>query len=345
MDSVDQQVLHSALAWKRAGHRVTLVTVVETWGSAPRPPGALLAIREDGQISGSVSGGCVEDDLIDRQRKTPHGKDVVHFGGTHPELISYGVSTEEAARFGLPCGGALKLLQEPVLEATWLESLLDKAARHELALRTVEIATGKVSIGSATRADVLELTATHLKVVHGPRWRLLIIGAGQLSRYLAEMAQALDYQVSVCDPREEYANDWSVPNTTLLRTMPDDTVLTLQPDAHTAVVAVTHDPKLDDMALMEALKSPAFYVGALGSRVNTAKRKERLKEFDLAQSEIDKLHGPIGLRIGSRTPPEIAISILAEITAVKNQFPLNRVNDKAASNFTTAQTESACVVR
>ena len=344
MDSVDQQVLQHALAWKKAGHRVTLVTVVETWGSAPRPPGAVLAIRDDGQISGSVSGGCVEDDLIDRQRKAPIGVGAVAFGGTKPELISYGVTNEDAARFGLPCGGALKLLQEPVLETAWLETLLEKSARHELVAREVEIATGKISLTSATRADTLTLSPSHLKVIHGPRWRLLVIGAGQLSRYLAEMAKALDYQVTVCDPRDEYANDWDVPGTTLVKTMPDDTVVQLQPDAHTAVVAVTHDPKLDDMALMEALKSPAFYVGALGSRVNTAKRKERLKEFDLAQSEIDKLHGPIGLRIGSRTPPEIAISILAEITAVKNQFPLASVNDKATSNFTISQTPSACAV-
>jgi xanthine dehydrogenase accessory factor len=337
MDSVDLQVLESALAWKKAGHTVTFFTVIETWGSSPRPPGAMLSIRGDGQIVGSVSGGCVEDDLIIRAKKS-------ELVTALPEIVSYGVSTDEAARFGLPCGGAIKLLQEPLRDTAWLEELLVRHKRHELSARTVTFATGAVALAPTTRADVLELTATHLKTIHGPRWRLLVIGAGQLSVYLAQMAQALDYSVTVCDPREEYANEWMVPNTTLDRGMPDDVVVKLNLDAHSAVVAVTHDPKLDDMALMEALKSPAFYVGALGSRVNTEKRKVRLKEFDLAESEISRLHGPIGLRIGSRTPPEIAVSILAEITAVKNKYPLDKVNDKAVSNFAVAGEPSACAV-
>ena len=326
MDSVDLNVLKSVLGWRRAGQTVNLVTVVETWGSAPRPPGALLAIRGDGQIVGSVSGGCVEDDLIERCRNAPLLQ-------TRPEMVSYGVTTEEAARFGLPCGGALKLVQEPIAETGWIEEILARAERHELALRTVNLDTGAVTIGAASRADKTSFDGVTLKVIYGPLWRMLIIGAGQLSRYLAEMAQALDYRVIVCDPREEYRADWNVPNVELNTGMPDDVVLELNLDAHSAVVAVTHDPKLDDMALLEALKSPAFYIGALGSRVNTAKRKQRLKEFDLSDAEINRLHGPIGLRIGSRTPPEIAISILAEVTAVKTRFPLEKVADKATGNF------------
>ncbi|MBL8378581.1 MAG: XdhC family protein [Burkholderiales bacterium] len=325
MDSVDLDVLKSVLAWRRAGRTVNLVTVVETWGSAPRPPGALLAIRDDGQIVGSVSGGCVEDDLIDRCRNSPLLD--------RPQMVAYGVTTEQAARFGLPCGGALKLVQEPVTDVTWVEDILARSDRHELAQRTLDLATGKVTIGPASRSDKTSFDGNLLKVTYGPLWRMLIIGAGQLSRYLAEMAMALDYQVIVCDPREEYRADWNVPGSQLVTTMPDDTVVQLNLDAHSAVVAVTHDPKLDDMALMEALKSPAFYIGALGSRVNTAKRKERLREFDLSEDEINRLHGPIGLRIGSRTPPEIAVSILAEVTAVKNKFPLDKVSDKATGNF------------
>src|SRR5204863_2322614 len=140
--------------------------------------------------------------------------------------------------------------------------------------------------------------------------------AGQLSQYLAQMAQALDYSVTVCDPRQEYADTWNVEGSVLERGMPDDVVLAMGLDSHSAVVAVTHDPKLDDLALIEALKSAAFYVGALGSRANNDKRRDRLVEFDVTADEIARLHGPIGLYIGSRTPPEIAISILAEITAV-----------------------------
>jgi xanthine dehydrogenase accessory factor len=328
MDSVDLQVLKSAKAWRDAGHAVNLVTVVETWGSAPRPPGALLAIRQDGNIVGSVSGGCVEDDLIERWKTTP-----VLSG--RPQQISYGVSTDEAARFGLPCGGALKLIQEPVEDTGWINDLLTRLGRHELTTRILDIDTGMMKLEAATRADQTGFDGRLLRVVYGPRWRLLIIGAGQLTRYIAPIAQSLDYSVIVCDPREEYRADWNVPDTTLLTGMPDDVVLELNLDAHSAVVAVTHDPKLDDMALMEALKSPAFYVGALGSRVNTEKRRTRLKEFDLSETEIARLHGPVGLRIGSRTPPEMAVSIMAEITAVKNRFPLDRTGDKTASNAET----------
>jgi len=169
-----------------------------------------------------------------------------------------------------------------------------------------------------------EFDGKQLRALFGPRWRLLIIGAGQLSRVLAQMALALDFEVICCDPREEYHLTWDVPGTTFSKAMPDDLVLELQLDPHSAVVAVTHDPKLDDMVLLEALKSPAFYIGALGSRVNTAKRRERLALFDLSEQEIDRLHGPIGLHLGSRTPAEIAVAILAEVIAVRNGVSLTQ---------------------
>jgi xanthine dehydrogenase accessory factor len=178
---------------------------------------------------------------------------------------------------------------------------------------------------------MLEFDGKVLKSIHGPRWRLLIIGAGQTSRFLAQMAQALDYQVTVCDPREEYADEWNVPGATLLRGYPDDVVLQLNPDPHLAVVAVTHDPKLDDAALTEALKSPAFYVGALGSRLNNEKRRKRLLDFDLSKDEIARLHGPVGLKIGSKTPAEIAVSIVAEITAVRRGVKLESIGAPAAA--------------
>jgi len=158
-----------------------------------------------------------------------------------------------------------------------------------------------------------------LTTVHGPCWRMLIIGAGQVSTYLARMAQALDYQVIVCDPRKGMHATWDVPDTTLTSEMPDDAVVALQPDASTVIIALTHDPKLDDMALLEALKSPAFYVGALGSKANNDKRRARLALFDLTAEEINRLHGPVGLNIGSRTPPEIAVSILAHLISLRNK--------------------------
>ena len=188
--------------------------------------------------------------------------------------------------------------------------------RSERVRRTLALASGAVTLDTAEGADTVLLDAQRLVSVHGPHWRLLLIGAGQMTVYLAQMAQALDYQVIVCDPREEYLPE--LPGVQRSREMPDDAVLALKPDAHTAVIALTHDPKLDDLALMEALRAPCFYVGAIGSRVNQAKRKQRLAEhFGLSAAELDRLHGPVGIKNGARTPPEIAVSILAELTAVR----------------------------
>ncbi|HEX8741395.1 MAG TPA: XdhC family protein, partial [Casimicrobiaceae bacterium] len=197
----------------------------------------------------------------------------------------------------------------------------------------------------ASATTTLAFDGEVLVTVHGPRYRMLVIGASHLSQYLAQIAIGLDYQVTVCDPREEYTDTWDVPGVTLVRTMPDDTVQAMHLDERCAVVALTHDPKLDDLALMEALKSPAFYVGALGSRANNAKRRERLREFDLTAEEIARLHGPIGLYIGSRTPPEIAISILAEITAVKNGVDLDAIGTVAEAKDLLGTPTAACATR
>ncbi len=311
MDSVDLQVIRTAREWVGSGRRVVLATVIRTWGSAPRPIGALSAIRDDGMVVGSVSGGCVEDDMISRVKAGTLAENT-------PTTTKYGVSAEEAQRFGLPCGGTLELVLEPLTAASGLDDLLSRIERHELVLRRLDMKTGRASTGPAQWSDQLTFDGATLTTVYGPRWRLLIIGAGQLSTYLAQMAQALDYQVTVCDPREEYTETWSLPGVELKRGMPDDVVTALNLDGHSAVVTLTHDPKLDDMALLEALKSPAFYIGAIGSRKNNDARRQRLAEFDLSQAEIARLHGPVGLKIGSKTPPEIAVAILAEMTAIRN---------------------------
>jgi xanthine dehydrogenase accessory factor len=235
--------------------------------------------------------------------------------------VKYGIGAEEAQRFGLPCGGTLELVLEPVAAGTRLPELLERLARGEVVRRVLDLKTGAVALEPPGEADVLALTDATLVTTHGPRWRLLLIGAGQMTQYLAEMARALDYEVLVCDPREEYAAEWQVAGTRLLRGMPDDIVAEVAPDAHTAVIALTHDPKLDDLALMEALASRAFYVGAIGSRVNQAKRKQRLAEhFGVTPAQLARLHGPVGLKNGARTPPEIAVSILAELTAERYGF-------------------------
>ncbi|HOL36763.1 MAG TPA: XdhC family protein [Rubrivivax sp.] len=327
MDSLDLAVLRQARDWRVEGRGVWLVTVIETWGSAPRPPGALLAMRDDGLVVGSVSGGCVEDDLIDRVR---HGERV-----GKPSLVAYGVTKEEAARFGLPCGGSLRLVQEPLGDTAWIDQVLERTARHELVARRLVLASGEVTLEHAVRGDTFSFDGAVLRACYGPRWRLMIVGAGQLSRAVAQIALLCDFEVVCCDPREEYNLTWDVANTTFSKAMPDDLVVQLQLDEHSAVVALTHDPKLDDMALLEALKSPAFYIGALGSRLNTAKRRRRLADFDLTPQQIDRLHGPIGLDLGAKSPAEIAVSIVAEIIAVRYGVPL--AQKKPGSSFPEAQ--------
>ena len=327
MDSVDLEVIKSAIAWRKEGHRATIGTITHTWGSAPRPVGAMVAIRGDGQVMGSVSGGCVEDDLIDKVKTQA-------VAATQPEVVTYGVTQEQATRYGLPCGGTLQLVLEPVGDNSHLDELLATIERHELVARLLNMETGVATIQPGRWSDVLEFDGKVLKTVHGPRWRLLVIGAGQVSRYLAQMAQALDYHVTVCDPREEYYNGWDLPSVPLDRRYPDDAAIAMNMDAHCAVVALTHDPKLDDAALLEALKSPAFYVGALGSRKNNDARRKRLADFDLAASEIARMRGPVGLKIGSKTPPEIAVAILAEMTAVRHGVQIPELIEPPKVNVT-----------
>ncbi|MDR5803515.1 MULTISPECIES: XdhC family protein [unclassified Caballeronia] len=315
MDSVDLEVLKNSARWLDEGHRALLVTVVKTWGSSPRPEGAMLAVRADGHVVGSVSGGCIEDDLIERVRQRGIEQ-------TKPEAVKYGISAEEAHRFGLPCGGTIQLVLEPLTKDSGIAELCAAVESGRLVARTLDMATGRARLEPAQATDGVLFDDATLLTIHGPRYRMLVIGAGQLSRYLCSIAVGLDYQVTVCDPRVEYTDEWNVPGTTIVRTMPDDTVMDMKLDERCAVIALTHDPKLDDLALMEALKTPAFYVGALGSRRNNAARRERLKEFDLNEAELARLHGPVGIYIGSRTPPEIAVSILAEVTAAKNGVSL-----------------------
>ena len=311
MRSDASDVLEQARSWRDQGLGVALATVVETWGSSPRPAGSLLALNEQSAFVGSVSGGCIEDDMILQVRSGELVKD-------KPATTRYGVSAEEAKRFGLPCGGTLELVLEPLTKDSGLDDLLARVERHELVMRKLDMKSGRVTIGPAKSTDQLTFDGATLATVHGPRWRLLIIGAGQLSTFLAQMAQGLDYQVTICDPREEYAEGWNIQGVELKRGMPDDVVTEMNLDGHSAVLTLTHDPKLDDMALLEALKSPAFYVGAIGSRKNNEARRKRLAGFDLSQQEIARLHGPVGLKLGAKTPPEIAVAILAEMTAIRN---------------------------
>lgn len=318
MNSIDIEVTRVALDWLDRGHRVVMGTVVRTWGSAPRPPGSLMIIRDDGQVAGSVSGGCIEDDLI---RRVATGELALRL----PEVTVYGQTAEEVRRFGLPCGGSVQIVLEPLSVRSQLREMLASIEQHRRVERRLDMVTGRVRLTAAHEADHVQFDGVSLLTVHGPRQRLLIIGGGQLSRYLASMAVMLDHQVTVCEPRLEYHEGWeAMSGVTLSTMMPDDLVLAMQLDSCSAVVAVTHDPKLDDLALMEALRTPAYYVGALGSRHNNTRRRERLLEFDLSPHEVMRLRGPVGLNLGALTPPEIAMSIVAEMTAIRRGVDLDQ---------------------
>ncbi|MES2015843.1 MAG: XdhC family protein [Pseudomonadota bacterium] len=328
MDSIDLEVLKTAALWIADERRCELVTVIKTWGSSPRPPGAMLAIADDGCVVGSVSGGCIEDDLIAHVRQ--HG-----MNRQLPQIVAYGITADEAHRFGLPCGGTIELLIEPLSAASRIAPLLERLARHELVARRLDLHSGAVELGTGCASDTIDVCDNAVTTLHGPRWRLLIIGAGQLSRFLAQIAIGMDYHVVVCDPREDVRAGWDLAQVELVHAMPDDLVLEMKLDRRSAVLALTHDPKLDDLALMEALKSDAFYVGAIGSRSNNAKRRERLAQFDVSEAQLARLHGPVGIYIGSKSPAEIAISILAEMTAFKNGIVLPRENQIAHGKTAT----------
>jgi xanthine dehydrogenase accessory factor len=329
MENLDVTVLRQLRDWRSLGKKALLATVVRTWGSSPRPVGSIMALCESGAVVGSVSGGCIEDDLIDRFTKAyagsanRDGKREIPSGA--PQFIKYGISADEAHQFGLPCGGTLELLLEFDPDAALLSELVKALEAGQLIQRSVELATGLVTQSATTAPQELSVSAQQLVNTFGPEYRMLLIGSGQLAEYLATMALFNGFAVTVCDPREEYRGAWSVPQAKLLTGMPDDVVKDFKPDQRSCILALTHDPKLDDLALLEALQSSAFYIGAIGSRRNNALRHARMKEhFEQTEASLARLRGPIGIYIGSKTPSEIAVSIMAEVLAVKNGVKLPR---------------------
>lgn len=317
----DLEIFATLRDWRAQGHDSALATVVRTYGSSPRPPGSMAAIRDDGAVVGSVSGGCIEQDLIERvSRGLPLA----------PQVLDYGGTAEENQRIGLPCGGKIALVFERAPDLPALERLCASLQASQPVARLLDLKTGRAEVFAPAESQAFAWNGTTLVSVYRPRLRLLLIGAVHTTRYLAEMAQALDYAVQVCEPREEYRAAWNVAGAPLLDCMPDDAVLALEPDSRTAIVALSHDPKLDDMALIEALRSRAFYVGALGSRRNQAGRRNRLALFDLLPEEIARLRGPVGLPIGSHTPAEIAVAILADLIAVRHGVELIAAREEPA---------------
>jgi xanthine dehydrogenase accessory factor len=310
--STDREVIETAISWLETGHRPALVTVARTWGSSPRPAGSLMLMRNDGVYTGSVSGGCVEEDLVARYRDR-------QIGDVFPTLIDYGINQADAARLGLPCGGRLELLVERLDSPAQLHMLLERIKTNALMTRRVCLNTGEISLHPASAGDEFCYADGFLSKVFGPRWQLLLIGAGHLSHYVAQIALMLDYRVMVCDPRESYEQHDIDAGVERLNCMPDEAVQACSGNPRCVVLALTHDPRLDDMALLDALQSPAFYVGAIGSRQNSDRRRERLGTLGVSTEQLQRLHAPVGLPIGSRSPPEIAVSIMAEITALRNR--------------------------
>ena len=318
MQAMDKEVLGQIQAWLEAGQPCWLSTVVQTWGSSPRPEGSLLACNTDGQIVGSLSGGCVEDDLLEKLTAGELAAETAQF-------FQYGITAEETEKLGLPCGGHLYIVVEPLkpdaetlAHVAELNAALDE---RRCVQREVNLSTRSTTVRNVDSHVPLSWDADGQILTHtyGPRHQLFVIGAGMVSRYLAEVAQMLDYEVTICDPREDLLADFAVSGVNKISDMPDDGVRKYANDPATAIVALTHDPRIDDMGLMEALTTDAFYIGAMGSSRTSASRRERLKALDLTDADLDKLHAPIGLPIGSKTPPEIAIAILAEITAVQKK--------------------------
>lgn len=307
----DPAVVATARAWLDAGHGVHVVTVVTTWGSSPRPPGSLLARRDDGVTVGSVSGGCVEDALSHH---------LPPWGGAPARLV-FGGESGEAARHHLPCGGTLELLAEPLApgDERGLEAVDQALSRGETLRRRVDRATGAVRLGTDEGGPDLAADGEAVAKRFGPSWRLLVVGGGELGHHLAGMARRLAYRVTVCEPRPDYRAGFAEPGVELDTRMPDDAVAAWGPDPRGAVVTTCHDPKLDDLALLEALGSKAFYVGALGSTRTNDRRRERLLDLGLSERAVARLRGPVGLAIGSRTPAEIAVAVMAEMTAVRHQ--------------------------
>ncbi|TNF33100.1 MAG: XdhC family protein [Gammaproteobacteria bacterium] len=314
MDSQDHWVLSRVCEWLQSGRTVWFCTIIETVGASPRPVGSLLALNDAGELAGSLSGGCVEDDLLEKLRSGT--------GDQHsPQVIGYGITAEENERLGLPCGGRLKVLVEHCRPDAYphFHPLLAALSERRCMTRTVSLRDGAVTLQATAAWQPLHWQHDVVTHTFGPQYLLLLVGAGELARVLSQMALMMDYRVLVCDPRHERIQQWSLPDVPAIQGMPDDIVREHACDSHSIVITLTHDPRIDDMALMEALQADLFYVGALGSIRTSTARRERLLQLGLTELQLARLHAPVGLPIHSKRPAEIAVAILAELTALRGQ--------------------------
>lgn len=311
-----------ALEWHNAGRGAALATVVETWGSAPRPTGSQLVIAGDGRMMGSVSGGCVEAAVVEEA--------LAALADGQPRLLTYGVSDDNAFAVGLACGGTIRILVEPVGPTGLPPDLLTdittaRAARKPLAYhvnlstwaRRVEGPEG--AFATRFRADQSGVEGETFIAIHNPPLRLAVVGAVHIAQALLPMAKLCGYDCFLIDPREAFGAAARFPGQTISHDWPDEALAAMRPDGRTAVVTLTHDTKLDDPAILAALNSQAFYIGCLGSTRTHDKRLSRLREHGVTEPAIARIHAPVGLAIGARSPAEIALSVLAQITQCLRQ--------------------------
>ena len=315
-----------ALDWHRAGRGAAIATVVETWGSAPRGAGCQLVVAGDGEMAGSVSGGCVEGAVVAEAEAALAG------GG--PRVVTYGVADEDAFAVGLACGGTIRIMVEPVggadgIDEGLLAALVEaRAARRAVALQTDPATWERTLLDPASDEGVADRMRADRSgseadgrfiAVHNPPLRMIVVGAVHMAQPLVAMARTCGYDPVIVDPRAAFGSAARFPGERILDLWPDEAVESLAPDARTCVVTLTHDPKLDDPALSAALASPAFYVGSLGSTRTHGKRLERLRAAGLDEAALARIHAPVGLPIGARSPAEIAVSIMGQVTQVLRQ--------------------------
>ena len=300
------EILERGLDWVNRGERVVLATVAHTWGSSPRQPGAVMVLSESARFEGSVSGGCIEEELIERVH-TQFPDQI--------ETIEYSSDTSRS----LPCGGRLLLVLEPLDGSSGVPDLVQALRSGQRVIRSIDVEHQSAQWTIAAQDESTDFADDVLNVVYEPAWRLVVVGAGELAQWVCRLGALLEYSIEVCDPRPDYRDAWSLEEFAVDGVFPDDHIAAANCDDHTAIVALTHDPKVDDLAMMEALKTRAFYIGALGSSRTTKRRAERLMEhFAASEDDVARIRGPIGIDLNSRKPQEIALAVIVDISAARN---------------------------
>lgn len=307
MNGSNWYLLQQLLNWLEQGIEPWLATVLETYGSSPRPVGSMMLYHPSKGIVGSLSGGCIEQELVEQ---------LAHAEPSCPQVIRYGGNAEEQQRLQLPCGGHLDVLLEKISveNSGHFSQLFQTLKQRHHTGREIHLHTGELAIiDDQSLTTDIQRDGQVIRHALRPHDKLLMVGAGEVARCVADIAKNLGFEITLCDFRDEFLQGWQVNGVHVVRGMPDDLIAESFNDPHCAIIALAHDPRIDDMAMLEALNSQAFYVGAMGSLKTSAKRRERLSELGITPDALAQLHAPIGLDIGSKTPYEIALSIVAHI--------------------------------